>query len=103
MQTRFCSGCKRRQHVTKIDDIIGVAVKIGAYRQPGSGGNALVPELELPYAFSQPSVLNDALDPPDHFKNAYSRDVLKGILISLAAVFVKASARLVACSAKACI
>ena len=51
----------------------------------------------------QPSVLNDALDPPDHSKNAYSRDVLKGILISLAAVFVKASARLVACSAKACI
>ena len=48
-----------------------------------------------------PSVLNDALDPPDHSKNAYSRDVLKGILISLAAVFVKASARLVACSAKA--
>ena len=45
----------------------------------------------------------DALDPPDHSKNAYSRDVLKGILTSLAAVFVKASARLVACSAKACI
>ena len=40
---------------------------------------------------------------PDHSKNAYSRDVLKGILISLAAVFVKNSARLVACSAKACI
>ena len=51
----------------------------------------------------QPPVSRDALDPPDQSKNAYSRDVLKGILISLAAVFVKASARLIACSAKACI
>jgi hypothetical protein len=45
----------------------------------------------------------DALDAPDQSKNAYPRDVLKGILTSLAAVFVKASARLVARSAKACI
>ena len=45
----------------------------------------------------------DALDPPDHSKNAYSRDVLKDFLTSLAAVFVKDSARLVACSAKVCI
>lgn len=79
--------------------------KLSALRRGDAfkGGNALVQELELPYAFPQPSVLNDALDPPDHSKNAYSRDVLKGILISLAAVFVKDSARLVACSAKACI